>query len=238
MSIKVTIWNEGRHDKTEEDVIAMYPKGIHSTLAEYLSGFDNFEVRTATLDDPEQGLPDSLLEDTDVLIWWGHCAHIEVKDELVEKIQARVLKGMGLIPLHSAHHSKIFRRLLGTSCDLLWRDNDRERVWTVMPGHSIAQGIPPYFDLELEEMYGEHFDIPQPDELIFIGWFKGGEVFRSGCTFNRGYGKIFYFQPGHETASAFHNPYVLAIIKNAIEWAKPNNIRTQIGCPNPEPLEK
>lgn len=235
--IKVTIWNEGRHDKTKKLVQEMYPKGIHGTLAEYLGSFEHLQVRTATLDDPEQGLSDSLLNDTDVMLWWGHAYHSEVDDELVQKIQARVLKGMGLICLHSAHHSKIFKRMLGTTCDLLWRDSDRERIWTVMPGHPIAQGIPQYFELEEEEMYGEFFDIPQPDELVFVGWFKGGEIFRSGCTFNRGYGKIFYFQPGHETNAAYHNPHVLQILKNAVEWAQPRNLRMVDGCIHAKPIE-
>ena len=236
--IKVTIWNEGRHEKNNDKAKAMYPKGIHGTIADYLSKSERFEVRTATLDDPQQGLPDSLLNDTDVLLWWGHGAHKEVNDELVDRIQARVLKGMGLIVLHSSHHSKIFKRLMGTTCDLMWRDDDRERIWTALPGHPIAQGVPAQFELEEEEMYGEFFDIPQPDELIFLGWFKGGEVFRSGCTFHRGYGKIFYFQPGHETNSAYHNPHVLTIIKNAVKWAKCRNLRDYEGCPHPEPLEK
>ena len=178
-------------------------------------------VRTATLAQRRCGLSDEVLDSTDVLIWWGHMAHEKVPDKIVEKIHSRVLAGMGLIVLHSGHHSKIFKKLMGTTCNLRWRDGDRERLWCVNPAHPIAQGIPAHFSLPVEEMYGENFDIPAPDELVFIGWFSGGEVFRSGCCWQRGLGKIFYFQPGHESNPTFHNEYVQRIIINAVRWAAP-----------------
>lgn len=236
---KVTVWNEYRHEVQRPEVKNIYPDGIHNCIGDFLKQ-QNFDVRTATLDqDGEHGLSDEVLDNTDVLIWWGHGAHIEVKDCVVEKVYERVLKGMGLIVLHSGHHSKIFRKLMGTSCNLLWRDNDKERIWCTMPGHPIAKGVPLNFELEQEEMYGEHFDIPQPDELIFVGWFKGGEVFRCGCTFNRGYGKIFYFQPGHEEYPVYKNKNVQKVITNAVQWAKPCNKSDKIGCTyQKEPFEK
>ncbi|MCL2559589.1 MAG: ThuA domain-containing protein [Turicibacter sp.] len=221
--IKVTIWNEYRHELKDENVRAIYPDGIHITIANAL-GTDEFEIKTATLDAPEHGLTDAVLDATDVLIWWGHLAHREVSDEVVDKVHARVLKGMGLIVLHSGHFSKIFKKLMGTGCDLKWREeDDNERIWVVDPTHPIAEGLGEYIDIEQEEMYGEHFDIPTPDELVFISWFKGGEVFRSGCTFKRGNGKIFYFRPGHETCPTYHHPEVQLVIRNAIHWAKPTN---------------
>ncbi|HHV96369.1 MAG TPA: trehalose utilization protein ThuA [Clostridiaceae bacterium] len=239
--IKVTIWNEYRHEKRSEHIAAkIYPEGIHGAIASYLKKFDNFEVRTATLDEPFHGLPDEVLDNTDVLIWWGHIAHGEVSDEIVEKIYKKVLCGMGLIALHSAHLSKIFTKLMGTSCTLKWREiGEKERLWVVEPGHPIAEGIDEYIELEHEEMYGERFDIPQPDSLVFIGWFQGGEVFRSGCCFHRGYGKIFYFQPGHETYPIYYNEKILKVIKNAIEWAKPVKRIDTIQCYHiREPLEE
>lgn len=228
--INVTIWNEGRHEKTNPLVSEMYPNGLHGELKSYLDKFSEFKVTTTTLDDSEQGLPNGLLENTDVLIWWGHMYHDEVDDKLVECIHEKVLKGMGLICLHSAHHSKIFKKLMGTSCNLRWNENGNEKIWTLMPSHPIAEGIPPCFELEHEEMYGEFFDIPQPHELVFAGWFNSGETFRSGCTFHRGYGKVFYFQPGHETNTAFKNENVLKIIKNALNWAKPRNRLAELSC--------
>lgn len=123
-------------------------------------------MRTATLNDPDCGLPPEVLENTDVLIWWGHKAHDEVPDELVERVHDRVLRGMGFIALHSAHFSKPFKRLMGTSCALHWRDGDFERLWTVNPAHPIAKGIGEYVEIPVEEMYGESFDIPEPDELV------------------------------------------------------------------------
>ncbi len=233
--IKVTIWNEGRHEKTAEGVRAIYPRGIHNTIKEFLEKNEDMEIRTATLDDPDQGLSDELLNDTDVLMWWGHMAHWEVKDELVEKIKNRVWnEGMGFVAMHSSHESKPFRSIVGTSGQLSWGDDQREIVWNIMPQHPIAAGIPEYFELEREEMYGEPFRIPQPDELIFTSWYEGGNIFRSGLTYYRGIGKVFYFQPGHEWCRSFHNPYVQKILTNGVRWAAPNEmiISRPTKCPH------
>ncbi len=231
--IRVTVWNEGVHEKTDNEVAGVYPAGIHGCIKNFLSSQEDMEVTTATLAQRRCGLSDDVLENTDVLIWWGHMAHDKVPDKLVEKIHKRVLAGMGLVVLHSGHHSKIFRALMGTTCNLRWRDGDRERIWNINPNHPIAKGIPDHFSLSREEMYGEQFDIPAPDEIIFLGWFAGGEVFRSGCTWTRGLGKIFYFQPGHESNPTFHNEYVQRIIINAIRWANPiNPVGEPIPCPH------
>lgn len=236
--IKITVWNENRHEKKSKKVAAIYPQGIHGALAKQLGTEVQFEIRTATLDQPEHGLTDEVLEDTDVLIWWGHTAHQEVRDEIVEKLHQKILCGMGLVALHSAHHSKIFKKLMGTTCNLKWREiGESERIWTIEPGHPVAEGIDDYFELEHEEMYGERFDIPAPDTLVFTGWFQGGEVFRSGCCFHRGYGKIFYFQPGHETFPTFYNENIVKVIKNAVKWAAPVKKVQEIPCPNFPPLE-
>ncbi|MCM3697849.1 ThuA domain-containing protein [Paenibacillus macerans] len=219
--IQVTVWNEFRHEKTDKAVQEMYPEGIHGQLAKFLSE-DQFMVKTATLDEPEHGLTEETLEETDVLIWWGHMAHDEVQDEIVERVHKRVLEGMGLVVLHSGHFSKIFKKLMGTSCDLKWREDGKPcRIWNVNPSHPIVEGIGDFIELEQEEMYGEHFDIPAPDELIFVSWFPGGEVFRSGSTYRRGNGKIFYFQPGHETYPSYYNEKVQKVIKNGIRWCAP-----------------
>jgi trehalose utilization protein len=222
MSIKVTVWNEYRHETSSEIVAAVYPNGIHGAIAEGLQELPDLVVRTATLDEPEHGLTQEILDNTDVLIWWGHKAHDEVSDEIVDRVQRRVLDGMGLVVLHSGHHSKIFKRLMGTSANLKWREaTDKERIWVVQPGHPIVHGVGEYIELSVEEMYGEFFDIPQPDELIMISWFTGGEVFRSGCCFYRGRGKIFYFRPGHETYPTYFNPEIRKVIANGVQWAAP-----------------
>jgi trehalose utilization protein len=222
--IKVTVWNEFVHERTMEDVRKLYPQGIHTVIASYLNNA-GMEAITATLDEPEHGLTEQVLDNTDVLIWWGHMHHHEVDDEIVEKVRRRVLAGMGLIVLHSGHNSKIFKKLLGSDCRLKWRESgDMERLWVVKPGHPISEGIGDYIELEHEEMYGEIFDIPDPDELVFISWYSSGEVFRSGCTFARGKGKIFYFRPGHETYPTFYNEKVLRVIQNGVKWAKPLEI--------------
>ncbi len=233
---KVTVWNENRHEQKNQVVREIYPAGIHGAIAEFLQA-DNYEVKTATLDEPEHGLTEEVLNHTDVLVWWGHLAHHEVSDEIVERVQQRVLDGMGLIVLHSGHFSKIFKRLMGTSCDLKWREaDDKERIWVVDPSHPIAEGIGEYIEIEKEEMYGEHFDIPAPDELIFTSWFEGGEIFRSGCVFKRGNGKIFYFRPGHETYPTYHNEQVQQVIKNAVKYVKPVDRKRPV-YGNAKPLE-
>ncbi|MFB9759709.1 MULTISPECIES: ThuA domain-containing protein [Bacillaceae] len=234
--VQVTVWNENRHEKKNPVVRDIYPNGIHGAIAGFLEEA-GFQARTAVLDEPEHGLTDEVLQNTDVLIWWGHLAHGEVSDEVVQKVQQRVLDGMGLIVLHSGHFSKIFKVLMGTSCDLKWREaDDRERLWVIDPSHPITNGIGEYIQLEKEEMYGEHFDIPAPDELIFMSWFEGGEVFRSGCTYKRGNGKIFYFRPGHETYPTYHNKEIQRVIMNAVEWAKPVQ-RNRPVYGNAKPLE-
>ena len=239
MKIRVTVWNENRHEKSDPTVAAVYPGGIHGAIAEALSAEPDMTTRTATLDEPSHGLGDPVLSDTDVLVWWGHLAHGEVKDEIVDKVQRRVLEGMGLVVLHSGHMSRPFMRLMGTSCLLRWREaGEKERVWVVEPGHPIADGLPPHFELPHEEMYGERFDIPAPDVTVFISWFAGGNVFRSGCCFTRGKGKIFYFRPGHETFPTYHQKEVRTVIRNAVRWAAPGaGPVMKLGDPEP-PLEK
>jgi trehalose utilization protein len=219
--LRVTVWNEFRHERRDQRVMAVYPEGIHAPIVGALRAA-GLTVGVATLDEPEHGLTEAALAATDVLIWWGHTAHREVADAIVDRVQARVLAGMGLVVLHSAHHSKIFKRLMGTTCDLKWRaGGDRERLWVVAPSHPIAEGLDECLLLEHEEMYGEPFEVPPPETLVFISWFTGGEVFRSGCCYERGAGKIFYFRPGHETLPTYHHPTVQRIIVNAVRWAAP-----------------
>ncbi len=219
-TIRVTVWGEFRHEKKNPQVAALYPDGMHETIAEALRADARFSVRTATQDEPEHGLSEAVLANTDVLTWWGHIAHDEVEDAVVARVQARVLEGMGLIVLHSGHFSKIFKALMGTTCNLKWREaGERERIWVVEPSHPIAEGLGEYFELQQEEMYGERFDIPAPEALIFVSWFKGGEVFRSGCCYTRGKGRIFYFRPGHETYPTYHDANVQRVIANAARWA-------------------
>ncbi len=237
--IKVTIWNEFYHENHIDEVKEAFPEGMHEHLKKMLAE-DDFEIRTAWLEkDEEHGLSEEVLNDTDVLLWWGHARHGYVKDEIAERVAERVRSGMGFIPLHSAHHSKPFKKLMGTSCSLQWNGiMQRAHVWTVKPTHPITQGIPLEFTLESEEMYGEYFNIPEPDDLIFVTWYQDGHVFRGGCTFTRMAGKIFYFHPGHETARSFFNPTVIQVIKNAIRWAKPIEQKNYRASECVEPLEE
>ena len=238
-SIRVTVWNEGVHEKTHEEVRSVYPNGIHAVIASGLKEFGFSNIKTATLDDPEHGLTDEVLAETDVLTWWGHMAHERVDNKIVEKVFNRVvLDGMGLIVLHSGHFSKIFKRLMGTSCDLKWREAaEKERLWVVNPGHPIRKGIGDFFEVPHEEMYGEYFDIPQPDELVFVSWFQGGEVFRSGCCYYRGKGKVFYFRPGHETYPTYYQKEIQQVIANTVNWSAPSGgPKSTFG--NYKPLEK
>jgi trehalose utilization protein len=232
MSIRVVVWNENIHEQDMPEVREIYPKGIHGAIADALVSDPGFQVTTATQDQPEHGLPESVLDNTDVLFWWSHAGHDKVSDAVVDRVQKRVLEGMGLICLHSSHYAKIFKRLLGTSCSLTWREvGERERLWVTNPGHPIARGIDRFIELEHEEMYGEPFGIPAPEEEVFLSWFEGGEVFRSGVCFRRGAGKIFYFRPGHETYPTYHNAQIQLVLRNAAHWAAPEGERWVDTCP-------
>jgi trehalose utilization protein len=221
--MRVTVWNENVVEGRKPEAARIYPDGIHGAVASALR--DLATVTTATLAQPDHGLAPEVLDTTDVLVWWGHVAHDEVEDNVVERVCERVLDGMGLVVLHSGHASKPFMRLMGTRCMLQWREaGERETVWTVAPGHPIADGVPPSFVIPEQEMYGEFFDVPPPDELVFISSFEGGEVFRSGCCWTRGRGRIFYFSPGHETYPVYHHPDVRRVIANGVRWAQPTGI--------------
>lgn len=236
--LRVTVWNEGVHDKRDRKVMDIYPEGMGKAIAGYLAEQPGIaSVRVAELGDKGQGLTDTILAKTDVMTWWGHCAHDQVTDENAAKVKQCVLEGMGLVVLHSGHFSKVFKSLMGTGCDLKWREiGEKERLWVVDPAHPIAEGLSEYFELPHTEMYGEHFDIPQPDQLVFISWFEGGEVFRSGCCWHRGLGKVFYFRPGHETLPIYHNETVLRVIYNGIRWAAPSGLKKVVRG-NVQPLE-
>ncbi|NYE94752.1 trehalose utilization protein [Psychromicrobium silvestre] len=231
MSIRVTIWNENVHETTQPDIAAIYPEGIHGAIAEGLSGLlgDEVELRTATLAEPEHGLSEEALQNTDVLLWWGHLAHDQVSDAVVERVHQHVLSGMGILVLHSGHFSKIFKKLMGTTCSLAWRNEaERELVWTVAPSHPIAQGIEQPIIVGQQEMYGEFFDIPAPEELVFISSFAGGEVFRSGVTYTRGRGKVFYFSPGDQEYPVYQQEQIRKVLANAVRWAAPSSTERQI----------
>jgi len=237
-TINVTIWNEYIHEK-EEKIARIYPQGIHGAIARMLGKEQDFNIRIATLEMEQHGLTEEVLDSTDVLIWWGHLAHHKVSDEVRDRVVQRVLGGMGLIVLHSGHLSKPFVKLMGTGCRSKWRENDeKERVWVIDPTHPIAAGLPQYIEFEEEETYGEHFDIPVPDELVFVSWFSGGEVFRSGCCFKRGAGKVFYFRPGHEAYPTYYREDVALILSNAVRWAQPSRAARPVYGQHPQPLEK
>lgn len=234
--IRVTVWHEFRHEVKHESIRKIYPDGMHNVMASAIKEHlgDEVEVKTSVLDAPDHGLSDDVLNNTDVMTWWGHMAHSEVREEIAAKVQQRVLEGMGIVFLHSAHYSKPFRNLLGTGCGLKWRDSgERERLWVVSPMHEIADGLGDHFDIPHEEMYGEFFDIPTPEELVMISWFEGGNVFRSCCTWTRGKGKVVYFRPGHEAFPTYYQKEVRLVLANAVRWAAPRSSSPYaLGAPN------
>ena len=241
----IIIWNENIHEQENEAVRKIYPDGIHGCIKNFLSSNKSLSIHTATLADIDNGINEKNINDCDVLIWWGHKAHSEVLDKTVDLVQKRVLEGMGLIVLHSGHHSKIFQRLMGTNCNLTWREyGEKERLWVCNPAHPICDGLNPYIELEMEEMYGEPFQVPAPDETLFTSWFEGGETFRSGLLYKRGNGQIFYFRPGHEAYPTYHNQDIQRVIINAVNFVKPKtksiweDIHSPIAKSNrPKPIE-
>lgn len=238
--IRVLVYNEFQHEKDPNcRASTIYPQGIHAAIADFLGKEEDIVARTVTLDDIETGITREVLRETDVIVWWGHMAHHKVPDRIAELVQEEVLNGMGAVFLHSAHKSKPFMRLMGTSCSLIWRESDdRERIWVSAPYHPVGAGLDRYFELPAEETYGEPFGIPTPEETVMIGWFDGGEVFRSGCAWQRGSGRVFYFQPGHETYPTYYDPNVQTVIKNAVRWVAPRFRETDcMDCPNPARIE-
>lgn len=230
--IRVLVWNEFLHEKRDERVKSIYPDGIHGEIAKFLSTNEDIEVKTATLDDENCGITKEVLDNTDVLLWWGHMGHNLVPDEVAALVRDAVHDGMGMIFLHSAHHSKPFKLLMGTTCNLTWRESsDSEVVWVIDPAHPITRGIDRYFKLDAEETYGEPFTVPNPDKVLLISSYSGGEVFRSGLYYERVNGKIFYFQPGHETFPTYKVPEVQTIITNAVRYVAPT-YRQNISCPH------
>lgn len=226
MSIRALVWGENVHERENAVVAGVYPDGMHNAIAAALNEDEGITARSTTLQEPEHGLTPETLAETDVLLWWGHAAHGAVADEVVERVAEHVWSGMGLIALHSAHFSKIFKRLMGTPCNLTWREaGERERIWLTSRNHPIARGLPDHFELEQEEMYGEPFGIPEPMETVFVSWFQGGEVFRSGATWRRGAGNVFYFRPGHETYPTYHDENVRTVLRNAVHWAHNPQLR-------------
>lgn len=237
MSIRVTVWNENVHEREEPDVAERYPEGIHGAVADALEA-ERYDVRTATLQQPEHGLTESVLDETDVLVWWSHCANDEVDDEVADRVVDRVHDGMGFVPLHSGKNSKPFKRLMGTTCRIKYRHGgETERIWVADPGHQIADGLDEYFEIPSTEMYGEPFDIPEPDRTVFISWFEGGEVFRSGVCYRRGRGRIFAFRPGHEEYPIFYQEEVRKVLCNAVDWAAPSEGAT-VRWGEVEPIER
>ena len=236
--IRVLVWNEFQHEKTQEAVKKIYPDGMHTVIKEFLECEEDITVKTATLDDENCGITDEILAQTDVLLWWGHCYHDKVPDEVASAVQRAVLKGMGFIPLHSAHHSKPFKLLMGTTCNLSWReDGDFERIWILDHSHPITTDLGRYIYLEHEETYAEPFGIPEPDKLLMIGSYEGGEVFRSGCVYRRGNGRIFYFQPGHESFPTYYNKDVQKVLVNAVRWVAPIMRVDDLPCPMIKKIE-
>lgn len=220
--MKIVVFCEKNPSMLTPEGLAAYPEGMGVYLKNILSEDGNDVTYIEVTDDGEQNYDEDVLKGCDVAVWWGHWYHDRVSDKLVDQLVENVQKGMGLICLHSAHRSKPFLRLLGTTGCLKWReDAEKERVWCVDLTHPINKGVGEFVDVAHEEMYGEPFDIPTPDELVYLGWFQGGEVLRSGCVFKRGRGKLFYFNPGHETYPTYKNPSIVKILKNACEYLKP-----------------
>lgn len=215
--MRVVVWSEGEvhgHEATG------YPEGMPAAIADAVRGIPEAQVEIASIDDADQGVPDERLRQADVLLWWSHMRHEDLLSATVDRVVSAVEHGLGLVALHSAISSPVFRRLVGTTGGFGgWRHGDREVLWTVDPSHPICRGVEFPVVMPQQEMYSEPANLPTPDELVFISSFSGGEVFRSGITYRRGVGRIFYFSPGHEEYPVFLHPGVRGILANATSWA-------------------
>lgn len=274
-SIRVVVWDEQQPAQKQ----AYDGRFLGEHIAAYLQKSPEFSVKSVKLDDPEQGLPNELLEQTDVLIWWGHIRNRDVRPELGKRIVERVKAGkLALITLHSAHWSQPFIQAMyeRSTSDALAALPEAQRktakieytypagyvvpkqeapltpsskvetnadgsitlpiklplcvfsayradgkpghVHTLLPQHPIAAGIPENFDIPQTEMYDEPFHVPAPDAVVFEERWDKGEHFRSGCVWNVGKGKVFYFRPGHETYPVYKQDVPLKILENAARW--------------------
>ncbi|MDE2747367.1 MAG: ThuA domain-containing protein [Chloroflexota bacterium] len=203
-----------------EGVRKIYPDGIHEAIAAPLRE-QGFSVQTAILDEPEHGLTETALDETDVIIWWGHMVHDKVDDMIAERVYKRIVDGgMGFIALHWGAGSKVFRKLMDATCSVTpLVSGTPERLWVIEPAHPIAHGLEASFLVPQTEIYGEPFDIPAPDTIVFISSWPSGEVCRSGCCFQRGRGRVFFFRPGHETYPIYYQSEVQQVIANSVAWA-------------------
>lgn len=239
--IKVTVWSEGLPER-EVHAVKSYPNDINNAIAAFLRNDPDLEITVRDISMDECGLSQEIIDNTDVLVYWSHLYNNKVPDEVANRIVSAVLqRGMGFMPLHSGLFCKAGSMLLG-KCGAggKYREcGERARVWVINRAHPITAGLEDdWFDIEYDEMYGEPFGVPTPDELIFITWFQGGEVLRSGMTWNRGAGKVFYFQPGHEEWPIYtENKYVQKVITNAVKWLKPAGGPPPVGRGEVDALE-
>ncbi|MFN0078908.1 MAG: ThuA domain-containing protein [Prosthecobacter sp.] len=270
--IRLLVWDEQQPQQKP----AYGEKFLGETIAAHLEKLPGLSVKSARLDDAEQGLSDAALDATDVLIFWCHRRVKDQDDARMEAVVKRVMEGkIGFIGLHSAHWAKPFVRLMQerSKADAMKQVPESERasvkwefvndqpyykgigraaritpfveksegnVWrltfpqcvfpvyrndgapghltTLLPQHPIAAGLPAQWDLPQTEMYGEPFHVPAPDEVVFEEKWDKGEHFRSGCVWQVGKGRVFYFRPGHETYPIYKQAEPLRVVENAVRW--------------------
>lgn len=222
--MNITIFNEYHPNEHTGKAEKNYPGGIHIALKSIFES-QEYDVVTATQEQACNGLTDEILDNTDVLLWWSKNWDNELLNSVADKVVSRIREGMGAVFLHSAKNSKPFLRLTGTTsatAPVSWKEpGESERLFVVSPAHPIAEGIPSGYVIPNEEPYCEYFDIPKPDDIVFLGGFGNGMCIRAGVTFTRGAGKIFFFQPGHDSFPVYNDKVIRRIILNAVNWAKP-----------------
>lgn len=221
----VVVWSEGTAPKE------IYPNDINGAIAEGLKAsplMKDWDVVIAGIDDPDQRISDELLKKTDVLIWWGHKKHGDVKDALVDKIEKRVKEeGMGFIALHSAHFAKPNKRIMGTPCTFAAYvcDNKENVVSVAMPNHPICKGVAKTFTVANDERYSDPYAVPTPDAvpLTAIQVRNDGtkEEAKMGFCWTVGKARMFYLQMGHETNPIYFDPEIRKVMANAVLWAAP-----------------
>ncbi|MBI1353570.1 MAG: trehalose utilization protein ThuA [Acidobacteria bacterium] len=228
--VRVLVWSE------RSEPVEVYPAGINGEVASIFAADRGVEVSVANMLDPEQGLSEAALAQTDVLVWFGHRSHADVLPEVVDRVVRRVTAdGMGFLPLHSAHYSLPFVRLMELeaaeqgvrltgrvgSWGAVRNKGEPERVQILLPAHPIAKGLTA-FTIEGTEEYANPFVAPPAEEKVLAGAWEGGEQDGSdGLAWTVGKGKVFYFRPGHETRPIFRQPEVRAVLRNAVLWLAP-----------------
>jgi trehalose utilization protein len=213
--VRVLLWSEQTEPRD------VYPTGISGALADHLNQHKEFEAKTAKLDDPDAGVGEAALAETDVLVWFGHKKHGAVPDDAVERVVKHIReRGMGFVGLHSTHFAKPLKKALNDTGAWSSYKNfgQPEQMWVVLPKHPIAKGLKD-FTIPKEEIYTEPFEVPEPEAVIVEGTWPSGHRNRECMVWTLDKGRFVYIRAGHEDYPIYFMPEMQTLVRNGVLWA-------------------